>query len=100
MTEQKKVLVLQIEVPEFFADDLDEMAGYISEPDPPDAEDRLYVVVNEWMRSDCGITIVSIPGDKCMNDDFEVAAFTGRVVGASTRVLAVEAPSEDATPNG
>jgi hypothetical protein len=80
-----KTLVLHIEVPGFNADDLDQLAGYMSEPDPPGPKDRLYIVTEEWMRETVGITLVSIPGEKCMNDDFEVRAFTGRIVGAEAR---------------
>ena len=42
----------------------------------------LDVVTEEWMRSDVGLTLVSIPGEKNMSDDFEVHAMNGRIVGA------------------
>jgi len=80
-------LVLHIEIPGFYADDLDECAAVLSEPDAPRPEDRLYVVTEEWMRETVGVTLVSIPGEKCMNDDFEVKAFTGRIVGAEAREI-------------
>lgn len=80
-----KNLVLHIEVPGFYADDLDQLAAIMSEPDPPGPDDRLFVVIEEWMREEVGVTLVSIPGEKCMNDDFEVKAFTGRIVGAEAR---------------
>ena len=80
-----KRLVLHIEVEGFNADDLDELAAIVAEPDPPTAADRLYIVTEEWVRPDVGLTLVTIPGDKCMNDDFEVAAFNGRIVGAAVR---------------
>jgi hypothetical protein len=80
-----KTLVLHIEIPGFNADGLDEYAAICSEPDPPGPEDRLYVVTEEWMRETVGITLVSIPGEKCMSDDFEIHAFTGRIVGAEAR---------------
>ena len=82
---QRKHLVLHIEIPGFYADDLDGCAAIYSEPEPPGPQDRLEVVTEEWMRETVGITLVSIPGDKCMNDDFEVHAYTGRIVGAETR---------------
>ena len=81
---QKKVLILHVEVPDYWADDLDESAGIWADGEPT-AKDRLDVVLEEWMREECGITLVGKPGDKCMNDDFTVAAFTGRIVGAETR---------------
>lgn len=83
----KKALVLHIEVDGFYADDLDEMAGYVTEPEPADDEARLYVVTEEWMRTEVGITLVSLPGEKCMSDDFMVKAFNGRIVGAEARDL-------------
>jgi hypothetical protein len=80
-----KALVLHIEISGFNADGLDEYAAACSEPDPPGPEDRLYVVTEEWMRETVGVTLVSLPGEKCMSDDFEVHAFTGRIVGAEAR---------------
>ena len=85
---QRKHLVLHIEIPGFYADDLDECARDmmdLDESEAPDAESRLYIVTEEWMRAEVGLTLVSIPGDKCLSDDFEVKAFTGRIVGAETR---------------
>ena len=84
MTDQSKLrpLILHVEVEGFYADDLDEMAGYVREEGVVTPEDRLYVVTEEWMRQDVGITLVSLPGEKCMNDDFMVKAFNGRIVGA------------------
>lgn len=80
--EPKKRLRLTIDIDEFWADDLDESASYMSEPKPPTAEDRLYVVTEEWMRPRIVLTVNSIPGPKCMNDDFELHALTGTIVGA------------------
>ena len=85
MTTLTKKLVLHIEVPDFQADDLPELAGYMSEPDSPEPDDYLYVVTEEWMRPEVGLTIVTIPGDKCMNDDFHVYAYSARIVGAEVR---------------
>jgi hypothetical protein len=78
----KKKLRLTIEVDGIWADDLDECAGYMSEPEPPGPRERLYVVTEEWMRPDVVLTVCTIPGEKCMNDDFEMQALTGRIVGA------------------
>lgn len=78
--EPKKTLVLHIAVPGFNGDDLDEFAGMDNESEPTN-EDRLEVIA-EWMRTDVGVTLVSVPGDKCMNDDFMVKAFDGEIVGA------------------
>lgn len=78
----QKRFILHVEVEGFYGDDLDEMAGCISQPDPPTAEDRLCIVTEEWMRPDVGLTLISLPGEKCMSDDFEVFAYVGRIVGA------------------
>lgn len=84
--EPRKVLVLHVEVPGFWADDLDEMAAIYADGWEGEADDyRLTVVTEEWMRPEVGITLVSIPGEKCMNSDFEVHAYTGRIVGAEVR---------------
>jgi hypothetical protein len=90
MTEpqQTRHLVLHVEIPGFWADDLDQCAAHLSEPDPPGPDDRLFIVTEEWMREEVGITLVSIPGEKCMSDDFEVRAYTGRIIGADTTDVA------------
>lgn len=84
-TVPRKHLVLHVEIPGFWADDLDLCAAVMSDPEPPGAVERLYVVTEEWMRAEVGITLVSRPGEKCMNDDFLVQAYTGRIVGAEAR---------------
>jgi hypothetical protein len=80
---RKKTLVLHIEVPGVWADDLDERAAEWGSDDPAAA--RLVVVTEELMRPEVGITLVSLPGEKEMSGDFEVHAYTGRIVGAETR---------------
>lgn len=40
------------------------------------------ILADEVMRREVGVTIVTVPGEKCMNDDFTVSAHDGRVVGA------------------
>lgn len=69
-------LVLEIEVPGFYvegneAEIAEEWGGTL-----------LDVVTEEWMRSDVGLTLVSIPDEKSVNSDFEVHAMDGRIVGA------------------
>jgi hypothetical protein len=91
---QKKNLVLHVEVPDFHADDLDECARYMSDPDPPGPDERLYIITEEWMRADVGLTLVSLPGEKCMNNDFEIHAFTARIVGAHTVDIACSCEDE------
>ena len=80
--EPTRPLILHIEVDGFYADDLDEMAAYVREEGVVTPKDRLYVVTEEWMRKEVGITLVSLPGEKCMADDSMVMAYNGRIVGA------------------
>jgi hypothetical protein len=82
----KKTLVLHIEVPGVYADDLPASAAEcVGEGQTPGSEDYLFVVTEEWMRPEVGLTIVTLPGEKNLNEDFEVHAYTGRVVGAEVR---------------
>lgn len=69
-------LVLEIEVPGFYVDGTTQ--EFADEHDLTVFD----IVTEEWMRRDVGLTLVSIPGEKCMNDDFEVHAMDGRIVGA------------------
>lgn len=81
----RKTLVLHVEVPGVYADDLEESAAAWADGESPTAEDFLNVVVEEWMRPEVGLTVVTIPGEKSTNDDFEVHAYTARIVGAGLR---------------
>jgi len=83
--EPGKTLVLHIEVPGVYADDLPTSAAFLSEPNEPTPKDYLFVVTEEWMREEVGLTIVTLPGEKNLNEDFEVHAYTGRIVGAEVR---------------
>ena len=72
-----KRLVLEIEVPEFYVDGTE--LEFANEHDIA----LLDIVREEWMRcEDVGLTFVSSPSEKNMNDDFEVHAMNGRIVGA------------------
>jgi hypothetical protein len=44
--------------------------------------DVAFVVTEELMRADVGLTLVSIPSEMSMNHEFEVHAMNGRIVGA------------------
>lgn len=88
MIEPKKRLVLHIEVPGVWADDLESSAREVASWNNranPSPEDYLFVVTEEWMRRDVGLTIVTLPGEKSTNDDFTVSSHNGRVVGAEVR---------------
>ena len=72
-----KKLILEIEIPGFWVDE-----------GTQEAADEFYdgdvtpIVIQEWMRSDVGLTVVSIPGEKSQNHEFQVHAMDGRIVGA------------------
>lgn len=85
--EQKKALVLHIEVPDIYADDLPDLAAIWAEglEDHPIEEHMRDVVLYEWFRDRVVLGLVTIPGDKCTNDEFEVLAREGRIVGASVK---------------
>lgn len=70
-------LILEIEVPQFYADGTTQEAA-----DEWYDGNVLPIVTEEWMREDVGLTLVSIPGEKNLDSDFEVHAFDGRIVGA------------------
>lgn len=84
MSEQgpKKKLRLTIEVDDIWADDLDESAAMWAAPEPPGPKDRRNVVTEEWMRPEVILTICTYPGEKSMNDDFEMVPYRARIVGA------------------
>jgi hypothetical protein len=69
-------LVLEIEVEGYNVDGLQEAADEYCDGDV------LSVLTDELMREDCGLTLVSLPGEKNLNSDFEVHAMNGRIVGA------------------
>ena len=72
----KSRLVLEIEVPDFNVDGAQEAADEFCDGD------LLFIVTEEWMREEVGVTFVTIPGEKNLNSDFEVIARTCHIVGA------------------
>lgn len=77
--EPTKVLVLHVEVPGFYVEDLQEVADEYCDGDVG------FIVTDEMIRAEVGVTFVTRPGEKCLNSDFEVEARTCRVVGAEVR---------------
>jgi hypothetical protein len=69
-------LILEIEVPDFNVEGAQEAADEFCNGD------LLHIITEEWMREDVGLTFVTIPGEKCMNADFEVHVRVGLIVGA------------------
>lgn len=80
-----KILVLHIKVPGIYCDDLPEWVAECVDPDEPTAADYAEVLIDSEMRPEVGLTIVGRPGDKDLHDDFDVHAYTGRIVGAEVR---------------
>lgn len=73
-----KRLVLHIEVPGFYVEDLQENAAEFDLT----IED---IVLEEMMRGEVGLTVVTLPGEKCLNSEFDVVSRTGQIVGAEIR---------------
>lgn len=69
-------LILEIEVPDFDVSGAQEVIDEYADGDV------LFVVTEEWMRDEVGVTFVSLPGEKCLNSDFDVITRTCRIVGA------------------
>jgi hypothetical protein len=82
----KKKLRLTIEVEDIWADDLDEsaeiMRDAVSDYSIEDA--RLDVVTEEWFNSRCFVVLTTIPGEKCMNDEFEHIGREATIVAVDT----------------
>ena len=93
----KTTLILHIEVPGIWSDDLEESAREYADRggDPTDA-DRLDVVLEEWMRPSVGLTLLMYDGE----DPEMMAAYVGRIVGAEARPNSSEKyPNEDIGPD-
>lgn len=68
-------LILEIEVPDFNVEGAQEAADEFCDGD------LLYIVTEEWMREDVGLTFMTIPAEKS-NHDCEIHTRVGRIVGA------------------
>jgi hypothetical protein len=79
---QKKMLVLEIAVPDWFADDLDERVDLLMKDLEEDrAEATRYLVVEEMLDAEqVVVTALTIPIG--MDDRHELAHSQGRIVGA------------------
>jgi hypothetical protein len=83
VTTATKTLILHIEVPGIWADDLPESAAVWSENEEPTAAEYAEVVTEEWMRPEVAIAVVTWPGEKNLTSDFELHTYKGRIVGAA-----------------
>lgn len=79
-------MVLHVRVPGIWADDMNEMVAIWTEDKDddyePTARDMADWLTHEAMREEVGITIVTLPTEKSMNDDFLICSYTGIIVGA------------------
>ena len=82
----KRMLVLHIALPEIYADDLDERISLwmMDDDTKPTARDLADMITEELMRDRVGVTLVTLPGEKCLNSEFDVVSYTGTIVGAET----------------
>lgn len=78
-------LTIEIDAEDLYAEDLPEAATIWADGLAPTEQDYLDVVLTEWFRREVGVTLVTLPGDKSMRDDFMVVAYTARVVAAGVR---------------
>jgi hypothetical protein len=77
----RKRLRLILDVPGIWADDLDELAAVWADGEEVTDADRLLVATEEWFRREAIIVLTTIPGEKCLADDFEVLPRPCRIVG-------------------
>ena len=71
-----KKLILEIEVPDFNTEGMQEAADEFLDGNVG------HIVTEELMRSEVGLTFVTLPTEKEMNSDFEVHTSVGEIVGA------------------
>lgn len=79
-----KVLVLTIEVPEWWADDTDERLACWTDGEEPTPADLLEMFTEEDMQRD---VILSVVGISHGEDADRLLALDGRIVGVTTRPL-------------
>lgn len=83
--QRRKVLRLTVEIPDVYADDLPDTAALWADGRTPTARHYLDGVLEEWLREDATISVVTLPGEKSMNDEFEIHGYSCRIVGVSVR---------------
>lgn len=82
-TKETKALVLEIKVPQFYAEDLEEQVKLMKQEgwEPRDGA-LTYIVTEEMVRREVGLSLVSLPSEKCLNSDFQLINTDGVIVGA------------------
>lgn len=69
-------LVIEVEIPDFNVEGIQAAADEFCDGDVA------FIVTEELMREEVGLTFVTIPGEKSQNHEFEVHTRVGRIVGA------------------
>lgn len=82
---RRKVLRLTVEIPDVYADDLPDTAALWADGRTPTPRHYLDAVLEEWLREDATITVVTLPGEKSMNDEFGIHGYNCTIVGVSVR---------------
>ncbi len=76
-------LTIEISAEDLYANDLPEAAKLWAEGEEPTPEDYLDVILEEWMREEVIVTVVTLPGEKGMANDFDVYPYRAHIVGAA-----------------
>lgn len=69
-------VVLKVRVPGIYADDLQEIADEYYDGNLAD------YLLEEGFYPSVGLTLVTMPGEKCLNSDFGIHHYEAEVVGA------------------
>lgn len=72
-------LILHIEVVGFNADSIQDNADQFYNGDVA------FIITEELMNSECGLTLIGHPGEKEQNSDYTVNAMNGLIVGAEIK---------------
>ena len=79
-------LTIEISAEDLFAGDLSEAAKlWAVKGEEPTSEHYLEVILHEWMREEVTVTVVTLPGEKGMANDFDIYPYRARIVGAGVR---------------
>ncbi len=81
-----RTLVLHIALPGVNIDDWGDVVEFEFDylDREPNAKEMADSYTTHAFREEVGVTLVTIPGEKCMNHEFDVLSFNGRIVGIET----------------
>ena len=89
--DQKRVLILHVVVPDVYVDDLEDLTDIWL--DVIDGDTGLAarsaamgdLVTEEIFHHNAALTVLTIPGEKCLNDERDLISYNVRIVGAETQ---------------